>query len=127
MRRPIKDALRVMTLLCAVVVSGCDDPDVLIDVTDARVYRQADKTVAVEVDLEGHERLGKNLGTYCVRVTFVPEDPAYHEDCKADLEDGDTKTVRLVSTKTDLLPGSAIRVRVRLAAVDVGRDLAAPP
>jgi hypothetical protein len=76
------------------------------------------------VDLEAQEGVGGNVGVYCVRVTFAGQ-PAYREECRADLEDGDTKTVRVVSDG-DLAPGTAITVRVRLGVVDVGRSLAAP-
>lgn len=104
---------------------ACDEPRASIEILDARAFRGPDNRVVVDVDLLAHEGLGKNVGIYCTRVTFAgQEDPA--EECDADLEDGDTKTVRLVSDK-DIAPGAAITVRVRLEHVDVGRSLAAPP
>lgn len=103
---------------------GCEGPHASVDITDARVSRDAARHVVVEIDLEAQENLGGNIGTYCVRVTFTGQTD-YREECRADLEDGDTKTVRFVSNG-DLPVGAQIVVRVRLGATDIGRDLAAP-
>jgi hypothetical protein len=111
---------------------GCDDPGAALRITDAHASRNPDGRVAVEVDLEAHEAGGRNIGIYCVRVTFTAESPqelplsVFHEECRTDLRDGDTKTTRLVSDRGDLPEGDPIHIRVRLAATDIGRDLAAP-
>jgi hypothetical protein len=113
-----------ISVAIAGAIAGCEDPGAALEITGARAARTPDKRVTVEIDLVASEGLGKNIGIYCTRVTFAgQEKPA--EECKADLEDGDTKTVRLVSEK-DLPDGAAIAVRVRLGNVDIGRSLAAP-
>ena len=123
--------MRALLQSAALVVAGlagataCDEPGSSLVVTGTRASRAPDARVVVEVDLLAYQRLGGNLGTYCTRVTFVGQD-APAEVCSADLEDGDTKTVRLASERW-VPPGSAIAIRVRLAAVDIGRSLAAPP
>jgi hypothetical protein len=108
----------------AVAIAGCDEPRAALEITDARAFRAPDRRVVVDVDLVAYEGLGKNVGTYCTRVTFAGQDkPA--EECSADLEDGDTKTVRLMS-ELDLPEGAAISIGVRLGRIGVGRSLAAP-
>ncbi len=103
---------------------ACDEPRASIEIADARAFRTPDQRVGVDVDVVAHEGLGKNIGMYCTRVTFSgQENPA--EVCAADLEDGDTKTIRFVSDKW-IAPGAGIAIRVRLDRVDVGRSLAAP-
>lgn len=111
-------------LLLIAALGGCDASDAGIEIVGSRVWRAADKRVAVEVDLEAHERLGDNIGTYCTRVTFAGQTNVV-EECRADLEDGDTRTVRVLS-EGDLPEGAAITVRVRIAGIDVGRTLLAP-
>ena len=104
---------------------ACNDARAGVDVTDVRASREPDQRIAVDVDLVAHEGLGGPLGTYCTRVDF-PWQPRPAEVCKADLHDGDTTTIRLVSDLT-LAPGAPIHVRVRHFGVDHTRDLAAPP
>jgi hypothetical protein len=113
-------------LVMATLLASCSDgPRASVEITGARAFRAPDKHVVVDVDLVASEGLGGNIGTYCTRVTFTgQENPA--EQCFADLSDGDTRTVRLVSEK-DLDPGASIVIRVRLGNIDVGRTLAAPP
>ena len=121
----MRGALLVLGISIGAAVSACDETGASVEITDARAFRAAGGRVVVDVDLRAHESLGKNIGVYCTRVTFAGEvDPV--EACSADLEDGDTKTVRLMSAG-DPAPGAAITIRVRLDRVDVGRSLAAPP
>lgn len=109
----------------AIGLAACDDTGASLQITDARAHRAADKRIVVDVDVLASESLGRNIGTYCTRVTFAGQkDPV--EQCSADLEDGDTKTVRLVSESARIFDGAPITIRVRHANVDVGRTLAAP-
>lgn len=123
----VASSLTVTSSLVAGVLSlgACDDTGASLKITGARVHRAGDARVVVEIDLVASEGLGGNIGTYCTRATFAGQaEPV--EQCAADLEDGDTKTVRLVSTSDRISEGAAIAVRVRLGNVDVGRSLAAP-
>lgn len=120
MRRAL---LVLATITC---LAGCEDTDASLNIESATATRTPDKRVAVDAVLAAEEGLGGNVGNYCVTVTFAGQDyPA--QICAADLRDGDRKTVRLVSDKASIAPGAAISVRVRLATVDVGRSLVAPP
>ena len=103
-----------------------DEPRASLAITAARVTRAPEGRVIVDVDVVAYEGLGGNVGIYCTRATFGPGTDDAVEVCAADLEDGDTKTVRLVSNGF-VAPGAAIGVRVRLGRVDIGRSLAAPP
>jgi hypothetical protein len=117
--------MRTMLFALVLALPGCDDPGATLEITDARATRDAGRHVVVDVDLLAREGLGGNVGTYCTRVTFTGQ-TAPREVCSADLEDGDAKTVRLVSDG-DLAAGAPIAIRVRFGATDVGRSLAAPP
>jgi hypothetical protein len=108
--------------------SSCTDvPNVNIDITDARAFRGDAGRVVVDVDLIAREALGGSIGVYCTRVTF-PGETSFHETCAADLSDGDTKTMRFVSDKTDIPKGGQISVAVRLGIQNnnAGRTLGAP-
>jgi len=121
----MRAALVMLAIAFGMAAMACDGPGASIEITDARAFRGADNRVVLDVDLRAHEALGGSVGIYCTRVTFAGQgNPA--EVCSADLEGGDTKTVRLVSDG-DLEPGAAITIRVRLDRTDVGRSLAAPP
>ncbi len=110
---------------CALAV-GCSGPRAAIEIEQAHSFYvdNDSRRVVVDVELLAHDQLGGNVGGYCTRVTFPGQaDPA--EVCYDDLEDGDRRTVRLVST-ADILDGAMIAVRVRLGDVDVGRSLVGP-
>lgn len=112
------------------VVACTDVPNANIDITDARAFRGEGGRVVVDVDLIAREGLGGNIGVYCTRVTFPGEALGrYHETCAADLSDGDTKTMRFISDKTDIPKDAQIAVAVRLAIQNnnAGRLLGAPP
>ncbi|HVJ92217.1 MAG TPA: hypothetical protein VM580_20595 [Labilithrix sp.] len=105
-------------------LGGCEDPGAKLEMLDARAFR-ADGRVVVDIDLRAHEALGGNFGIYCTSVTFPGQErPA--EQCSADLEDGDTKTVRLLSDGW-VAPGASMSVRVRWDRAAIVRTLAAPP
>ena len=110
-------------LAAALMAVACDEPDSGVDIVDSRIFR-ADGRVVVEVELLAHERLGDNVGTYCTRVTFTGQTNVF-EECHADLEDGDSRTIRATS-EFNLDEGTLVVVRVRHAARDVGRSLLAP-
>ncbi len=118
----IARALRSL-LACALVAACEDSPGATVTLTDARISRDPAKNVVVEIDLLGHERLGGRVGTYCLRVTFV-EEADVRDECKKDIEDGDTRTARFVGP--NLAPGAVVKVRLRLNATDERRDLVAP-
>ncbi|MBX3208732.1 MAG: hypothetical protein KF764_27110 [Labilithrix sp.] len=124
--RVVSSVLVVFSLFAGVLaLAACDEPGASLQITGARAHRAPDARVVVDVDLVAAEGLGGNIGTYCTRATFAGQvEPV--EQCNADLEDGDTKTVRLVSTSDRIFAGAPISIRVRLGNVDVGRGLAAP-
>jgi hypothetical protein len=105
---------------------GCDDPTAALQITDARAARDAQSHTIVDIDVVGHEALGKNVGGYCAKVTFVGQtDPSVV--CNTDLRDGDRRTVRVLS-QSNPDPGSAIGVSVELGAVAATwGGLVAPP
>lgn len=79
----------------------------------------------MEAEIAGKERLGGNIGVYCVTVTFVGENNEI-EDCRSDLEDGDRRTLRYTS-KTALAAGSEVDFSVNVDRVGSRRVLVAPP
>jgi hypothetical protein len=116
----------LLATLSLCVAVGCDEPGATLRLVDVRASRTPENRVAVDVELVADEGLGGNIGVYCTRVTFEAQAvPA--ELCSTDMEDGDIKTVRLVS-ETDLgaVPNPSISVRVRHARVDLGRSIVAP-
>ena len=116
-----------LVMILAGVALGCDGPKTSIEIVGAHATRMADQRVQVDVEIVGDEGLGHSVGVYCTHVTFEHDDQDHPVDdvCKKDLEDGDHETVTLAS-KWPIPPGSAITIRVRLQAVDVGRSLVAP-
>jgi hypothetical protein len=115
----------VVFVVSALASSACNDPDASIEITATRTARDPVRHVIFEVDLLGHESLGRNVGTYCTHVTFTGQADAV-DRCDADLHDGDRKTLRFVSENVPD-PGSLCAVRVRLGAVDTLGGDAAPP
>jgi hypothetical protein len=96
-------------------------------ILDARPSRAPDNRVAVDVQLEAVEQGGGGAGPYCVSVHWfnfgfdsnTEERATYEgeldsvEQCANDLSDGDQRTYRLVSNRTDLATGLPARVQVR--------------
>jgi hypothetical protein len=116
----------LLLALCGwIALSGCDDPDAGIEITETRTTRDPARHVIFEIDVLAHESLGKNVGTYCTEVTFVGQ-AAPTDRCDSDLHDGDRKTLRFVSENVPA-PGSGCSVRIRLGAVDTLGGDAAPP
>ena len=82
--------------------------------------------VVTDVQLEAAEQAGGNAGQYCVSVhwfnppfdsrtlerSFYEGEIDSTEACAADLSDGDQRTWRLVSKRTDLPVGTPARVQV---------------
>lgn len=104
---------------------GCNDPGAQLVIDETRAIRLGDGRVAVEADVTARERLGGSIGTYCARATFGGQTRAV-EECWADLEDGDQKTLRLASDGT-IAAGAPITMTVRVDRIGEGRTLAAPP
>jgi hypothetical protein len=120
--------LFVVTALCGL---ACDQGATVI-LLEARPTRAVDQRIVVDVDVEGVEPSGRNVGAYCVSIHwfnfgFSPATPPlsryvgeldFVEECAADLRDGDMRTFRLVSNKTDLVKGMPARVQVRRGKTD---------
>jgi hypothetical protein len=121
----MRRALSILALSTVPALAACEDAGASVQIDAATATRAPDGRVAVDVVLAAEERLGGNVGKYCTRATFAGQAvPA--EVCDADLRDGDTRAVRLVSDGAPAA-SSPIGVRVRLGAVDIGRSLVAPP
>ena len=114
----------ISACLLSFVPAACDDAGAAIEIDDVRAGRDEARRVVVEVHLEARESLGGSVGIYCVRVTFAGQ-PAFREQCQADLADGDRKMLRFVSDG-ELPEGARIDLSVRLGGVIEGRSLAAP-
>ncbi len=118
-----KTPLMFASLLFAL---ACDRSAAVL-ILDARPSRALDNTVVVDVELEAVEQGGAGVGPYCVSIHwfnagFNPDTPplAHYqgeldqlEQCAKDLSDGDQRTYRFVSHKTDLPVGASARVQVR--------------
>ncbi len=97
-----------------------------IRILDARTSREPDGAVVTDVQLEAAEQAGGNAGQYCVSVhwfnppfdsrtlerSFYEGELDSTEACAADMSDGDQRTWRLVSKRTDLPIGTPARVQV---------------
>lgn len=120
-------AWRVVLALGLVAVSACERPANVV-IVEATPFRGEGARVVVDVELEGVDQAGGSAGPYCVSVHWFPIgfDPAFQgvqvryvgetdfvSACGNDLGDGDRRTVRLVSNKTDLVAGAPARVQVR--------------
>jgi hypothetical protein len=112
-------------VVTALVVQGCTGPGASVEIEDANATRDGGGHVVVDVDVQAHELLGGNVGTYCARVSFSGQSNRSVQ-CGQDLRDGDKKTVRVVS-EGDPDPGSNINIDVQLGTVSAVWDLAAPP
>lgn len=109
-------------VLFVLTLAACEGPRASIEIEDARVSRDAANKVVAELDILAHDQLGGSVGLYCSQATFPGEPPI--DRCDADLEDGDRRTLRWVSTGT---PGpGVVNVRVRLGNVDNQRSLGFP-
>jgi hypothetical protein len=119
---------KAASLLLALVplLAACDDPGAIVLIEHARASRDVEGRAVVDVDLIGIERAGGNVGVYCVSAHFfaVGVEPAFlaaryryleaaerGETCARDLEDGDTRAMRFVSSAA-LPAGTAVRVQV---------------
>jgi hypothetical protein len=121
-------AVLTSCLLAAVLGAGCDHSATVL-VVAARPSRDPDNRVAVEVEVEAVEQAGGSVGRYCVSVhwfspgfnpttevqRFYQGELDWIEACASDLEDGDRRTVRLVSNRTDLAKDLPARVQVKSA------------
>ena len=121
--------------------TGCSiDRNAALEILEARIVRDPDGRVAIDLSIEAIEQSGKNVGTYCVSAHFMPigfatntfEAPRYNNEldfvqlCASDLEDGDRRAFRLVSNRTDLPPLTPVRVQARLARVYFRAERVAP-
>jgi hypothetical protein len=119
--------MRRGVFVAVLFVLGCEPERATVRILGASISREAEtKKLVVDVDVEAHEGLGNNVGHYCVSVQW-PFDPKYTDKCASDLEDGDTKSLRFVSEKTDHKPGELVRVRAFTSVQTGGVDLNAPP
>jgi hypothetical protein len=133
-------ARRFVLAVGLVALSACDRP-AEVSIRDARASRGADNRVVVDVDLEAIEQAGGAAGPYCVSVHWfdIGFDPApqgtqlrylgetdFVSECANDLGDGDRRTVRLVSSKTDLAAGAPARVQIKHGKLFETKAVAAP-
>ncbi|MBX3189837.1 MAG: hypothetical protein KF819_22620 [Labilithrix sp.] len=130
---------RIALALAPFVLAACERPSQVL-LLGANPYRDADGRVVVDVDVEGVEQSGGSVGLYCVSVHWFPPgvfrgQPAAHRYfgevdhvvlCATDLGDGDRRTVRLPSTRTDLPPGMPARVQIRLDRAYTTQEIDAP-
>ncbi len=121
-------ASRIGLAAAVLLVSGtaCDNV-AIVSVVDARVFREPDNRLVVDVDLRAAEQSGKSVGPYCVSAHVVPfgfdtNTPGLTtyrgqvdvtQICADDLHDGDTRTFRLVLGRTDILTKNPIRVQTQ--------------
>lgn len=132
-------SLAALSLALSVALA-CDHVST-IRILDARVSRIDGGAIATDVELEAAEQGGGNAGQYCVSVhwftvgfnaqteesSFYPGELDSTERCDADLEDGDQRTWRLVSRRTDLPAGTPARVQVHWShSFNVKHGLFAP-
>jgi len=110
------------SVLLLLPLLACEPPRAGVEIEDVTAYRDPERRVIVDVLVRASGTLGGSIGTYCTRVVFPGEDP--FDRCDADLEDGDTKTLRAVS-KNPLGEGN-ITIRVRHEGRDRGANVAAP-
>lgn len=99
------------------------------EILDVHTSRAPDGRVVADIAIEGVEQGGGDVGPYCVSVHWFnfgfgsQTEPTIVyagaidkvEQCDADLSDGDLRTYRLISNRTDLAPGQPARVQVRFA------------
>ena len=118
----------LLSALGVLLVLACTRTSAVL-ILDARVSRAPDQRVLADVQLEAVDQGGGHVGPYCVSIHWfnfgfdptTPELIRYPgaleviEECQNDLGDGDQRTFRLVSTRTDLPPGAPARVQVRYA------------
>ena len=119
-------ALVILSLGLALLASACDHV-AWIRVLDVRTSRTPDNRVLADIQLEAVEQGGGSVGPYCVSIHWfnlgfnasTRESVSYPgeldsvEQCGNDLGDGDQRTYRLVSNRTDLPGGVPARVQVR--------------
>lgn len=120
----------IMILAAALPALACDRSSGVL-ILDARVSRGLDESVIADIQLEAVEQGGGGAGPYCVSIHWfnfgfngATEERAFYEgerdsveECANDLSDGDQRTWRLVSHKTDLERGLPARVQVRQGKV----------
>lgn len=105
---------------------ACDNV-AIVSVVDARVFREPDNKISIDVDLRAAEQSGRSVGPYCVSAHVVPfgfdtNTPGlssyrgqadFVRVCANDLYDGDTRTFHLVLTRTDIIAKNPIRVQTQ--------------
>jgi hypothetical protein len=119
--------MRAVLALAAVLLAIACARTAGVLILDVRVSRETDNRVIADVQLEAVEQGGGHNGPYCVSIHWVPfgfdgttpDRIKYDgeldavEQCSNDLRDGDQRTFRLVSNKTDLPKGLPARAQVR--------------
>jgi len=117
-------ALSGLSAILALGGTGCERPASLV-IVNVRTFRDVGGKVVVDADVEAVEQGGGNVGGYCVTMHAMPfgfdaktgerhryaGEVDFAGSCASDLEDGDQRTFRLVST-TRLPEGQPIRVQV---------------
>jgi hypothetical protein len=121
--------MRILLSVSAALLTLACTRTAAVLILDARVSRAPDNRVVADVELEAVDQGGGHAGPYCVsihwfnvgfnpsteeRISYADERDSV-EECHDDLEDGDQRTVRLISNKSDLEAGLPARVQVRYA------------
>lgn len=116
----------VLLLSLGAGILACDH-SAWVRILDVRTSRAPDNRVMADIQLEAVEQGGGGVGPYCVSVHWFnfgfnagTEEHVFYEgeldsveQCGNDLSDGDQRTYRLVSNRTDLALGLPARVQVR--------------
>lgn len=130
MRAPLhlaRSGRRALFALGALLVAAACDHGAWIRILDVRTSRAPDNRVVADVQLEAVEQGGGGVGPYCVSIHWfnfgfnsgTPELTSYQgeldsiEQCGNDLGDGDQRTYRLASNRTDFALNQPARVQVR--------------
>jgi hypothetical protein len=117
----------VLSLSAALLALACDR-SVAVVILETRTARAPDNRVFADVEVEAVEQGGRGAGGYCVSIhwfnpgfnpateprSYYPGELDRIEQCANDLSDGDRRTFRLVSNRSDLAAGLPARVQVRV-------------
>lgn len=120
---------RALSLCILFAVSGaasCAEPGAGVTVYELESQREPTGALTVTADVVGFSRSGGELGRVCVSAHFLPAffqslflkaTPSYgaafeeQRICSDAMEDGSVWSVRFVSARKDLPPGTLVRIQ----------------
>jgi|GEM_PF-3108199 len=149
MRRPLVHFTFAAAISHAVLAAGCNNNGADIVFGDFSASRTADGRVSVDMEVIGSEGGGRAVGDFCVsatwfspgtELTFVPVASSYSGDSRTldsvlqctvgdgvdPLRDGDHRTFRLVSNRTDIPVGVPLRIQAMMGGVTDNKDWTSP-